>query len=497
MKSPTTHSKGVTKMSNLLQIIQYLVAKIKWQTKLIEKLSDYIDWLEDDTNRPRKNTDITKHDYNILEIDDVPRVVELKPLDYKVLLREANELGKPIKKIRRQKESTKVAQHIHCPKCQAPSDYLYKNNGEQNQYQCKVCSTLFNNKNRFKKDIHLKCPHCDRLLDKIKQRNQFDIYKCRNNECSYYQESLSSLTDKERALFEIEPFRFKLRYIYRQFHLKLNEIEDYGLIESPVDLAKIHASPRLLGEILTFHVNYGLSGAKTAALIYDLHGIKISGQTVLNYGSAAGAQLLPFTQDFPYELSDQICGDETYIRIGGKWHYICYFFDTEKKIILSQQISKQRDTELAIKAIYDVIKHHHHALPEQFNIVVDGNPIYKLAQHFFNQHEHYFDVTQVIGLTNEDEVSAKFRPLKQAIERLNRTYKGNYRSAHGFKSINGARAHVALFTACFNFLRPHQSLDHQVPVRLIEPMLPKEANMPEKWIKLLSLANGYLEKITT
>ena len=482
-------------MPNLLQIIYYLVKKIKWQTKLIEKLSDYIDWLEDDAMRPRKNTDITKLDYNKLTIDETPTVVELERLDYKQLLQVAEESGKPIKKVQRRKNSTQVPNSIHCPKCQAPSGYLYKNNGNKNQYQCKICSTLFSEKNRFKKDIVLKCPHCDKALDKVKQRNQFDIYKCRNNSCSYYQDSLSELTDKEQELFKIEPYRFKLRYIYRQFHLKLNEIEDYGIINAPVDLARIHASPRLLGEILTFHVNYGLSGSKTAALVYDLHGVKISGQTVLNYGAAAGAQLLPFTQDFPYELSNQISGDETYIRINGKWGYICYFFDTEKKVILSQRISQHRDTELAIKAIYDIIKHHHNKLPENFNIVVDGNPIYKLAQHFFNQHDHYFDVSQAIGLTNEDEVSTKFRPLKQAIERLNRTYKGNYRGAHGFKSINGARAHVALFTACFNFLRPHQSLDNQVPVQLMEYMLPKEANMPEKWIHLLNLANEYLGQI--
>ena len=167
-----------------------------------------------------------------------------------------------------------------------------------------------------------------------------------------------------------------------------------------------------------------------------------------------------------------------------------------KKIILSQQVSKHRDTELAIRAIYDVIKHHHHKLPEDFSIIVDGNPIYKLAQHFFHQHGHYFDVTQVIGLTNEDEVSTEFRPLKQAIERLNGTYKGHYRGARGFKSINGARAHVALFTACFNFIRPHQALKNQIPVSLARYMFPKEANMPEKWIHLLSLANGYLARVT-
>lgn len=60
---------------------------------------------------------------------------------------------------------------------------------------------------------------------------------------------------------------------------------------------------------------------------------------------------------------------------------------------------------------------------------------------------------------------------------------------------NNHRAHVALFTACFNFLRPHQALENQVPVSLARYMFPKEANMPEKWIHLLSLANGYLARM--
>src|SRR5699024_2920210 len=160
-------------MPNLLQIIMYLIQKIKWQSQLIEKLSDYIDWLENDSNRSPKNTDITKFDYQTLEIDDAPKVVVLETLDYKQLLREAEEAGLPIKKVRRRKAA--VPEHIHCAKYQAPHTYLYKNNGSNNQYQCKVCSTLFSEKNRFKKDILLKCPHCDKALEKIKQRNQFDI----------------------------------------------------------------------------------------------------------------------------------------------------------------------------------------------------------------------------------------------------------------------------------------------------------------------------------
>lgn len=51
------------------------------------------------------------------------------------------------------------------------------------------------------------------------------------------------------------------------------------------------------------------------------------------------------------------------------------------------------------------------------------------AQQFFHEfgEKFKFEVTQVIGLTNDDAVSKEFRPYKQLIERLIRTYKASYR----------------------------------------------------------------------
>ncbi|MEB3752052.1 hypothetical protein EP10_002924 [Geobacillus icigianus] len=130
----------------------------------------------------------------------------------------------------------------------------------------------------------------------------------------------------------------------------------------------------------------------------------------------------PFVDRFPYELSGSFCGDETYIRVKGRWHYLFFLFDAVKKIVLSYRVSPNRDTLSAIKAINDVLRKLP-SLPDDLSFVVDGNPIDRLAQHFFAQHGISFDVRQVIGLTNEDPVSEEFRPLKQIIERFNRTLK--------------------------------------------------------------------------
>lgn len=126
---------------------------------------------------------------------------------------------------------------------------------------------------------------------------------------------------------------------------------------------------------------------------------------------------------------------------------------------LAYPVSPNRGTLSAVQAIDDVLVKMKE-VPEDLTFVVEGNPIYLLAQHFFAQQGIRFDVTQVIGLTNEDPVSTAFRPLKQTIERLNRTFKGNYRSTHGFGSEKGSVSYVTLFV----FLRPHASLEGKVPV---------------------------------
>jgi putative transposase len=139
--------------------------------------------------------------------------------------------------------------------------------------------------------------------------------------------------------------------------------------------------------------------------------------------------------NYEYPLTSSICGDETYIKVNGKWHYVFFIFDTIKKIITSHHVSPNRDTISAIKAIDDTLSKYKE-IPEDLNLVFDGNPIYLLAQHFFASHGIHFDVTQVIGLTNDNPVSEEYRPLKQVIERLNRTLKRYYRSTNGFGAFD-------------------------------------------------------------
>ncbi|MEG2788316.1 MAG: hypothetical protein RR942_10885 [Romboutsia sp.] len=118
--------------------------------------------------------------------------------------------------------------------------------------------STFKSGDKFKKEVLLKCPHCSKSLDKIKDRKSFLIYKCRNNKCSFYLSNKNSLSCEDKAKFEKNPQAFKLRYIYRLFSCDLKPLSKDSEIKGPVSLPNIRISQHALGLILTYYVNYGL-----------------------------------------------------------------------------------------------------------------------------------------------------------------------------------------------------------------------------------------------
>lgn len=225
--------------------------------------------------------------------------------------------------------------------------------------------------------------------------------------------------------------------------------------------------------------------------------VKISHQTVLNYVNYAAYILNPFISSFKHLLSPTIVGDETYIKIKGVWHYLFFIFDPKKQIILANFISQFRDTFAAASAILQSInasldKTIFYSLSNlKPAFIFDGNPIYQLAQLFFALNNIFFDIIQVIGLSDKNYLYKNpYRPYKEIVERLIRTFKDHYRHTNGFDCLNGAVSFVILFTTYFNFLRPNKSLNWQIPIPIKE--LQDISYTPAKWIKLIQLAQNYL-----
>ena len=470
----------------MLNIVNHLLAVIKWQEEIIKYLCILV---FGKSYKPKAEKCVDK-EYMKLSIDPLPIFgdpsIKQTPHYIDLLEKYRLEHGKDLKPVCRRGGIVPPNDAV-CPYCGAPHNYIYDNTGGRGSYFCKVCKSTFSLHLPYKDDEPY-CPFCYHKLLLYKKRKSFDVYRCYYRDCPYRTKKTSAMSAEQKAMFRKSPFDFKMRYSYRKFHFKFTPLSKQNEYVPLVDLPNITASPHVLGLILTYHINYAIPLRKTAALMYDVHGVKVSHQTITNYCNAVAPRIKPFVDHFPYVLSDSFCGDETYIRIGGVWNYVFFFFDAVKKIILSYRVQRDRDWKSAVFAINDVLVKLKE-IPKNLNLITDGNPIYLLAQHWYAQHDIIFDVTQVIGLTNDDPISKEYRPLKQIIERLNRTFKGNYKPTTGFGADMGAISKVTLFVAYFNFLRPHSGIDGKIPA--VIPELESLPHMPAKWCELIRLGEKF------
>lgn len=473
-------------MSKIISvIINFLnrINKIIW--KIIIFLSQFIK-VDDIKHLNDKPTD---ERYRLFKVDEAPIIepfVKLELKDHKQLIKDNN-----IKPVNR-RNGKQITIDVKCPCCNAPKDYLYDNTGKQNQFECKVCSHIFSTNPNKDKDVILKCPHCKYQLNLYHQRDDFDVYRCKNDKCPYYLKNKSSLNVQDAKLYKEHPEKIKLRYIYRKFNVDIPTLQkDYReFIKSPIDLSRAYSSQYIIGLCLTYHVNYGMSYRQTAALLNDIHEVHISYKTVENYCKAASSIVHPLLEFYPYELSDTIAADETYIKILGKTAYIFFYFDAIKKIVTSYRVFDKRDSLSSIKAAYSTLSKYD-TIPESLKVISDGNPIYNVACQYWSQHNLPFTLYQVIGLTNQDDISKEYRSQKQIIERHNRTLKYYYRPKGGFSSLDNANSYMVLFSTCFNFLRPNSALEYKTPVEL--PELKSCTNMPNKWIEIINLGYKYID----
>jgi putative transposase len=208
---------------------------------------------------------------------------------------------------------------------------------------------------------------------------------------------------------------------------------------------------------------------------------------VLNYAAAAAFYCHSFNRAHKGSVDSISAGDEAYIKVMGKHHYVFFFISSQNLKITAYHVANTRDTLPAIIAMTEAIRT---ADPNQpLILVTDGNPSYPAGIHFLNtQRENNASLThrKVIGLQNLDSESAAYRAFKQLIERLNRTFKHHVKPSHGFNSANGAITLTTLFVTHYNFLRPHMSLGYKTPVVLSE--LEAITTIQGKWAKILSLA---------
>ena len=469
----------------LLSLIQYQNQQICWLLNFICRYIPLKQWAFDDSHSP---------EYQKYKIDQLPVIKTFIRQDWQFLLEYYQwKYGKPVKPVQRRNGSS-IPEDTVCPLCGAPHHYIYDNNGGNGQYQCKVCGQTFSSGKNVTSPFRLACPHCGNALSAKKSRKHFILHKCINPKCPYYLNNLKKVK-KEDLDDEYGKSRYKLHYIYRQFTVDFFDMDLDSLPKNASSLKFSRHNAHVMSLCLTLHINLGLSLRKTSQALKDLYNIDISHQQIANYCRTAALCIKPFVDNYPYQKDNVFTADETYIKVRGVKAFVWLIMNAATRSIIGYQISDNRGVGPCILAMRMAFKGLS-KLPENFKFIADGYSAYPLASMEFLRKlgdDFKFSITQVIGLTNDDAVSTEFRPFKQMIERLNRTYKASYRKTNGFDNYDGANYDLALWVAYYNFLRPHKHTGYQVLNRV--DTLNNAENMPAKWQLLILLGQQTIMKM--
>lgn len=279
-----------------------------------------------------------------------------------------------------------------------------------------------------------------------------------------------------------------MRYSFKEFHFTPEQLRLAAPEKKENALTRISNNLNTLCLALTFHISLGLSARKTAFALRNVFSLKVSHQTILNYCELAAYYCHQFNLSYKGSSEAIQAGDESCIKVSGEKNYVFFFIAPKRRMITAYQIASNKDTLPATIAMKEALR----TVSAEKRVVIfitDGNPAYQSAVHFLNQNQTLtINHKQVIGLQNLDSASEEFRPFKQLIERLFRTYKFHIKAVYGFKDFNGAVALTVLFVTHYNFLRPHYALNYEVPCPLEE--LKGSETLQGEWAKIFELATS-------
>lgn len=452
----------------------------KLTKKQVESIIKFLSDLLEDPQTKFKDSKSDNPNYRKFDVDPEPPKDYTEPdnvKNYKDILK-----TKKIKAIKHRGQN-EPKEHISCPHCYAPHQYIYINNGKKKsiQYKCKVCSKTFTETPKTKSPKFI-CPICGRALFLWKQRAFVDIYKCQNRKCERYIENLNKLSKEERKMQKEKPSNFKLHYIYRDYKINFKNVITEELIKPVKRLSQFTYKPSVIGLVLTFHITLHQSTRQTAFALKNIFGIPISHSTVARMAKVASSVCHQFNIRNTPKVQGKQAADETYIKVNGKHHYVWIAISYFRSIITAYYVSDSRGEETAIKTLSMANERYEPQDEESLTIAVDGNPSYLAAATYLIKNGIKISLKKVIGLQNKDDESAEFRYLKNMVERVNRTYK--LYAKNSFKNVEGASSNLALAVTDYNFIRPHSSLQYKPPI--INKDLTDLHFIQDKWTKIIT-----------
>ena len=452
--------RGIINISSIIQtsLINYLEFHSTKPREPVEK--GYSTF----SSRPEKPESVSKP----FQKEDV-----IKP-NYKVLLSIAQEQGRIINPIRRRQYPLRTNEKC-CRKCKAPQEYL-RNHGFYTRkstdekfprHTCKICFAEYAPGTARKKVKH-QCPYCGYAMSLQNYRKNFNVYFCKHEACPH-----KKLHPKQQ------------RYSERDWHFDYHSLKTVSF-ESKKQLESIRLSKHVLDLEMSLFIEVGITTREVVKVLQKIYGENIikSHQSVLNHSEALASYIYENEDLLPTKTSDTVVQDETYIKYSGKWGYLFRAKDPVSRAIISEHLSKYRDTKGCITLNKGVRKEYLDSCKDpEYALVSDAAPIYGAMTNYFNDAElstiHHKPVK---GLKSDPQGPfEEYRPLKQIIERSFGTLKSNIKRRRGFSSFRGAEIFCFLHKIYYNHLRPHMELNKRPPV----PLFLKSGRQVTNWNELL------------
>lgn len=336
----------------------------------------------------------------------------------------------------------------NCPNCGSPAIYHYLHT--KSQKRCKCCFKTFSFIIKKSDPTCYNCPYCKHKLVHRAKRSTYDVFVCKNKNCSYRKDFLKDNPNPHPCS--------KISYIFRKVNVDMdkvfNFIDEGNNININFKFRKFDLD--ILSKAIYFKVNLKLSTRDTAIALSELFNIKISHATIATYCTKASKLIKIFnTQNVKnISISNQLVADETYIKIKGKKHYVWIIYDLKNKFIVASHVSDKRTTEACLVVLTKLINAYGENIPTSITFASDMYSAYPLALQTISE---YFNIDiehiKVKGLEHIPGENYKARRAKQAIERLNRTFKASYRVTTGFGTLQGAKDSFELWQFFFNYIR--------------------------------------------
>ncbi len=217
--------------------------------------------------------------------------------------------------------------------------------------------------------------------------------------------------------------------------------KNYGTRKIKDDLndLKIVASRRKIGQVMK---KYGLKSQYTIKQQPKNHG-KVNEDNVDNLLKRK------FKADRPMQY---LTSDLTYIKVGGKWHYICLIIDLFNREIVGQASGPNKDANLVLKAFNDI----QGKLSDVDIFHTDRGSEFKNEK-----------IEQLLISNNiQRSLSAKGKPIDNAVsESTYKIIKTEFAFNRKFNDLEELSLELFDYVNWFNNKRKHGSLNYKTPVQ--------------------------------